>query len=117
MSRLFFRITRAKFYPRRPHRAQAGIAGCRGRAARYEIESLYDMMYNLFVTAGYTPSGTRARNLNTIDEVPDSSWFTNRIGSRRITTGEIASGPVAGDPPDPSHWVLLGKKTARRSSR
>ena len=44
--------------------------------------------------------------------MPDSSWFANRIGSRRITTDEIARGPIAGDPPDSSHWVLLGKKTA-----
>ena len=100
-----------RFYPDDPI-AREPESQDAGRAARYEIESLYEMTHNLFVTAGYTPSGTRARNLNTIDEVPDSSWFTNRIGSRRITTGEIASGPVAGDPPDPSHWVLLGKKTA-----
>ena len=100
-----------RFYPDDPI-AREPESQDAGRAARYEIESLYEMTHNLFVTAGYKPSGTRARNLNTIDEVPDSSWFTNRIGSRRITTGEIASGPVAGDPPDPSHWVLLGKKTA-----
>ena len=100
-----------RFYPDDPI-AREPESRDAGRAARYEIESLYEMTHNLFVTAGYTPSGTRARNLNTIDEVPDSSWFTNRIGSRRITTGEIARGPVAGDPPDPSQWVLLGKKTA-----
>jgi hypothetical protein len=83
-----------------------------GGAAQYEIEPLYEMTHNLFVTAGDTPSGARARNINTIDEVPDSSWFTNRIGSRAIAPAEIARGPIAGDPPDPSHWVLLGKKTA-----
>ena len=43
------------------------------------------MTYNLFVTAGYKPSGVRAKNINTIDEVPDSSWFTNRIGTTPIT--------------------------------
>ena len=53
-------------------------------AKPYEIESLYEMTHNLFVTAGYKPSGTRAQNINTIDEVPDSSWFTNRIGARPI---------------------------------
>ena len=25
----------------------------------------------------------RAQNVNTVDEVPDSSWFTNRVGHRR----------------------------------
>ena len=50
------------------------------KAQPYDIGSLYEMANNLFVTAGYKPSGMRAKNINTIDEVPDSSWFTNRIG-------------------------------------
>src|SRR5262245_56853863 len=55
------------------------------KAERYEIGSLYEMSYNLFVTAGYMPTGVRAQDINTIGEVPDSSWFTNRIGTRPIT--------------------------------
>ena len=46
----------------------------------WDIGLMYELSYNLFVTADYKPSNTRARNINTIDEVPDSSWFTNRIG-------------------------------------
>jgi hypothetical protein len=45
----------------------------------------YELSYNLFVTSGHVASNTRARNVNTIDEVPDSSWFTNRIGARPIS--------------------------------
>ena len=45
-------------------------------------DDLYEMTYNLFVQPGYKPSGRRAQNVNTIDEVPDSGWFTNRIGTR-----------------------------------
>src|SRR5689334_612140 len=55
------------------------------KATPHELGSLYEMSYNLFVTSGYKPSGSRARNINTIDEVPDSSWFTNRIGSKSIS--------------------------------
>src|SRR5262245_18750761 len=51
------------------------------KAQPYFIGSMYEMANNLFVTSGYKPSGTRAKNINTIDEVPDSSWFTNRIGT------------------------------------
>ena len=47
----------------------------------WDIGLMYELSYNLFVTSGYKPTNTRARNINTIDEVPDSSWFTNRIGS------------------------------------
>src|SRR4051812_16273463 len=47
-------------------------------AAPVDIGLMYELSYNLFVTANYTPSNTRAGNVNTIDEVPDSSWFVNR---------------------------------------
>jgi hypothetical protein len=82
------------------------------RIQPYGIRDLYEMSVNLFVTAGHKPSGTRARNINTIDEVPDSSWFTNRIGSTAVTVDQLVRGPVMGAPPDPSHWVLIREKTA-----
>ena len=58
----------------------------RRRPRSHDIKSIYEMTYNLFVTAGHKPSGLRAKNINTIDEVPDSNWFTNRIG----TTADFA---------------------------
>jgi hypothetical protein len=82
------------------------------RAGPSEIVDLYEMTYNLFVQPGYKPSGLRAQNLNTIDEVPDSSWFTNRIGARTVTIEEVIRGPIHGAPPDPSHWVILREKTS-----
>lgn len=33
-----------------------------------------------------------AVNVNSLDEVPDSSWFTNRIGAHPLTTAELARG-------------------------
>ena len=82
------------------------------KAKEYEIGSLYEMTHNLFITAGYKASGLRAKNINTIDEVPDSNWFTNRIGTTTITTDQIARGPIVGAPPDPSKWTLIREKTA-----
>jgi hypothetical protein len=81
-------------------------------AAPSEIGDLYEMTYNLFVQPGYKPSGSRAQNLNTIDDVPDSSWFTNRIGARTLTTDEIVRGPNVGAPPDPSRWTILREKVS-----
>src|SRR5437773_1212936 len=49
------------------------------------IELFFEYGYNLFVNARREPSNTRAGNVNTIDEVPDSSWFTNRIGAAPMT--------------------------------
>ena len=52
------------------------------KAAPFDQSQMYELLYNLFVTSGTQPSGLRAKNINTIDEVPDSSWFTNRIGTQ-----------------------------------
>lgn len=38
------------------------------------------------------PDRSEARNLNSLGEVPDSSWFTNRIGVREVTVDEIRHG-------------------------
>ncbi len=82
------------------------------KAQGYEIVDLYEMTHNLLVTAGYKPTGVRAQNINTVDEVPDSNWFTNRIGSRAITVDELVRGPNAGPSPDPSRWVVIHQKTS-----
>lgn len=82
------------------------------KAQEYEIGSLFEMTHNLFITSQYKPTGVRAKNVNTIDEVPDSSWFTNRIGTTPVTAEQIARGPIVGAPPDPSKWVLIREKTA-----
>jgi hypothetical protein len=81
-------------------------------AAMSEIGDLYEMVYNLFVQPGYTPSGARAQDINTIDEVPDSSWFTNRITAQALTTDDLVRGPNHGAPPDPSRWVIFREKTS-----
>jgi hypothetical protein len=82
------------------------------RATPSEIGDLYEMTYNLFVQPGYKPSGLRAENLNTIDEVPDSSWFTNRIATKTLSIEEIVRGPIVGAPPEASSWVILREKIA-----
>jgi hypothetical protein len=81
-------------------------------AAESDIGDLYEMVHNLFIQPGYKPSGVRAENINTIDEVPDSSWFTNRIGTRTLTLDELTRGPVAGAAPDPSRWVIMREKVS-----
>ena len=53
----------------------------------------------------------RAMNVNSIDEVPDSSWFTNRISSRRLSVAEIAQGPDTLPGPAAGGWIVLGGKS------
>jgi hypothetical protein len=81
-------------------------------AALSEVDLMYELTYNLFALPGRKPSGLRAQNVNTIDELPDSSWFTNRVGTRPLTIDEIVRGPNVGDPPDPSRWVIFREKTS-----
>jgi len=99
------------FYPDDPI-ARVPESQDASKAQPYKMGDIYELAYNLLVTSGYKASGLRAKNLNTIDEVPDSSWFTNRIGQNKLTAEEIARGPVRGAPPDPSHWVLTREKTS-----
>jgi hypothetical protein len=82
------------------------------KVSAFQRPDLYEMFYNLFVTPRYIPTGTRAQNINTIDEVADSSWFTNRIGTTAMTAEQVARGPIVGPPPDPSSWVVIREKTS-----
>ena len=61
-------------------------------AAEWEIDLFYDLMYNTFGTPRTIKTGWRAQNLNTIEEVPDSGWFTNRILARPLSAAQLLQG-------------------------
>jgi len=55
---------------------------------------------------------TRARGVNALDEVPDSTWFTNRIGVRDLSTDELVTGPNTLDSPEQHKpWTVTSTKT------
>jgi hypothetical protein len=74
-----------------------------------KVASAYDALrYSLGRPARQPP---RAADVNTIDEVPDSSWFTNRIGARDMTVEELARGASTIPGPDPDHpWTVVSGK-------
>ena len=78
----------------------------------WEINLAFDVTYNSLVTARQEPTGSRARNVNTLDEVPDSSWFTNRIGARPLSAAALVNGPDINPAPDPSSWTILREKSS-----
>jgi hypothetical protein len=80
--------------------------------AEWDIELIVDIAINLFGRPGDKQYGQRAGNINTIDEVPDSSWFTNRIGSRPVTIEEAVKGPVVDTGPAPGRWTVIAQKRA-----
>jgi hypothetical protein len=80
--------------------------------AELELSENFDFLENQFGSPG-DPTPTRARNVNTIDEVPDSSWFTNRIGVRPMPLREILRGANTFDPAEAREWdswtIVSGK--------
>ena len=50
-----------------------------------------------------------ALNVNSVDEVPDSSWFTNRIGLGKMTIEDIVRGPDTTGGPAPGIWTVVGR--------
>jgi hypothetical protein len=82
------------------------------KVEEWEIGLTADLLSNLFGKPGDPAVGVRAQNINTLGEVPDSSWFTNRIYARPLSVEEIARGPNTMDGPAPGKWTLIRPKTA-----
>lgn len=80
-----------------------------------EVSLAYDEARNLLGNPGDPDMNRRALSINSIDEVPDSSWFTNRIlGSRpdaKMTADHVAKGPNTGDGPAAGKWLVSGGKS------
>lgn len=60
------------------------------------------------------PVASEALNVNSLDEVPNSSWFTNRIGLHPMTPAEVARGACGETPPlDPARgpWMVVSGKS------
>jgi hypothetical protein len=77
--------------------------------ARHRPSLYYDFLDSTFFKPG-DRTDRRALNVNTLDEVPDSSWFTNRIGRRPLSLEELARGPDEGGPA-PGPWTIVSSKT------
>ncbi|MFT6144533.1 MAG: hypothetical protein ACJAZO_005391 [Myxococcota bacterium] len=73
-----------------------------------------DQLFFLPIERGLSVQvGEPAANINAWDEVPDSSWFTNRLGVRSVSPEEMAMGPCTAENmlDDPSiGWIVTGAK-------
>ena len=76
----------------------------------WTIDLFVDLTLNLFGEPGDSQVGSRAANVNTIDEVPDSSWFTNRILARPLSIDDVLKGPAQGAPPSTGFWTIVAAK-------
>jgi hypothetical protein len=74
-----------------------------------KISDIYDFLYQSF---GKYPQEGPSLAVNTLGEVPDSAWYTNRHVSRRMSVAELVRGPGGHRPPDSSgKWRIISAKT------
>lgn len=76
----------------------------------FPIHLSWDLISSLFTNEG-DPVTRTAQDVNTVGEVPDSSWFANRAGSRPLTDADVARGPDTTDGPAPGRWTVVSGKS------
>src|SRR3990172_2819555 len=75
----------------------------------WEIPLVYDFVENFFLKPGDRAINVRAQDINTIDEVPDSSWYTNR---RLKNPDEVVKGPDTSGGPQQPPWTIISAKSS-----
>ena len=80
-----------------------------------KVDDVYSFFENSYVTprregreARHAPQ--RALDVNTLGEVPDSAWYTNRHASHRMTIEELRKGPGDSSAPAPGAWTVIAAK-------
>ncbi len=82
-----------------------------GKVEPLELSQQLDFLANTFAKLG-DRRDIRALNVNTLDEVPDSSWFTNRIAHRALGDDELRRGPDEFDALPYTRWRIVGGKSS-----
>jgi hypothetical protein len=95
-----------KFFPDDPIWSEPAPVNT-GEVRERDIHALYDFLYQSFRPE---PKHLKpSRGINTLGEVPDSPWFTNRHARRRMTREELQRGPGDGNRPIPPFKVAAAK--------
>jgi hypothetical protein len=75
-----------------------------------KLSEYYDFFYMTFGKPGEV--AVPAQSVNTLGEVPDSNWYTNRHGRKRMSREELVRGPGNANPPaTDGAWRVTGVKT------
>jgi len=98
------------FYPDDPIWSDDDRAFDASQVVAIEDSNGYDFVVNTFAGPGERRD-VRALNVNTVDELPDSSWFTNRIGRRDLPVADVVRGPDRAEPVSLDGWVISGGKS------
>lgn len=99
-----------RFAPDDPLMSDADMVADASGVSEQELSQSYDFLENTFAVRG-DRRDIRALNVNTMDEVPDSSWFTNRIATRPMTDDELVRGPNSLEKLDAKAWTIVAGKS------
>ena len=98
-----------KFYPDDPIGRDIDTEDA-SRVIAHPLSAAWELAEHQFEAPGDPTPNVRALNVNSIDEVPDSSWFTNRMTPRPILLPELTA--VMADPgPARGQWTVVSSKS------
>jgi len=104
-----------RFHPSDPMRVDDDrMVDVTSQPEEIELSDLYDRFGHIAHVLGDPPfpAFLEAANVNTLDEVPDSSWFTNRHGRTRMSLEALRRGPdVSGPPETDGPWTVFRGKS------
>src|SRR5262249_44012771 len=86
-----------KFYADDPLWRERAPRAVRQVAVR-KVDDIYDFLENSYVTPGREGKAAKraprpALDVNTLGEVPDNAWYTNRHAFKRMSIAELQRGP------------------------
>jgi hypothetical protein len=106
----------ARFYPDDPLLREPPPRQVKDVAKRH-VNDLFDFLDNSFAMPGRIEKPARERprralDANTLGEVPDSAWYTNRHFYHRMSIEALKRGPGNGTPPHPEGpWRVISAKS------
>jgi hypothetical protein len=99
-----------RFYPDDPLWLDDDMSLDASKVVPVEDANSYDFVVNTFSNPGERRN-VRAMNINTLDEVPNSSWFTNRIGRMDMSVKELVTGPDRFAAVSLDRWIVSSGKS------
>ncbi len=85
----------------------------------YRIGQLVNLGYSVRTIGTWVglADPLEAQNVDAFDEVPDSTWFSNRHPVRHLSRDELARGPAIGSGPDlTGEWTAISAKESLGST-
>lgn len=84
------------------------------KVAKRSLSEYYDFFENTLFAPGERPKEKGlylpSQGINTVDEVPDSAWYTNRHAAKRMSIEELKRGPGNENPPADGTWLVTAAK-------